>query len=119
MENIYLLSVAYDKWIRDKTIRSTWRVRTANKLIEEVLKHTPYVNVIRMHNNDARYDSIRSYLDDLAGVMGPNDIFWLQYDGEGSNLISHEPIDSIESWDGKGELPFIEDFYQSQKLIQI
>ncbi len=109
MRNIYLLSLAYDDWIRFFNKRHHRKVNLANKLIEEILKNTPHARIASMHNDSARYDVIRSYLDELKNHIHPNDIFWFQYNGHGSNLERHIPIDLTDNWDGKGQSPFTGD----------
>ncbi len=106
MARVHLLSVSYDDWVRDKSRRGTWRVTVANKLVEEILRHTPDAHVTRMHNDEARYDSIRGYLNSLIGTVGSNDYLWLQYNGHGNNFVGHTPIDLLPNWDERGKLPF-------------
>lgn len=106
MVKLHVLSIAYDDWVRDKSRRGTLNVRVANKLIEEILKHTPEASVTRMHNDEARYDHLREHLDSLVGAVGPNDYLWFQYNGHGSNVCGNYPIDLMGTWDEGGEMPF-------------
>jgi hypothetical protein len=108
MAQLYVLSVAYDDWSRDKSLRGSLRVNIANKVLEEILAHTPDAHITRLHNDAARYDSIRAHLGSMKGKVGPSDYFWLQYNGHGSNMVFHCPIDLLSNWDGKGEFPFVE-----------